>query len=80
MDLDIFDGIARFHQNKRYFVDYVRDFLEKPLGAHFCQFRFFRVRPVILQPWKKPSSIPCLEGKDLKVLSDVIDTNIIYAI
>jgi len=28
----------------------IRDFLEKSLGAHFCQFRFSRVRPVILQP------------------------------
>ena len=27
----------------------IRDFLEKSLGAHFYQFRFSRVRPVILQ-------------------------------
>jgi len=26
----------------------IRDFLEKSLGAHFCQFRFSRVRPIIL--------------------------------
>jgi len=26
----------------------IMDFLEKSLGAHFCQFRFSRVRPIIL--------------------------------
>ena len=69
VDPDIFDGIARFHRNKRNFVDYDKEFLEKSLGAHFCQFRFSRVRPIILQLWKKPSSISCPEGKDLKVLN-----------
>ena len=29
VDLDIFDGIARFHQNKRYFVDYDKEFFRK---------------------------------------------------
>ena len=36
VDPDIFDGIARLHQNKRYFVDYDKGFLEKLVGAHFC--------------------------------------------
>jgi len=29
VDLDIFDGIARFHRNKRYFVDYDKGFFRK---------------------------------------------------
>ena len=29
VDPDIFDGIARFHQNKRYFVDYDKGFFRK---------------------------------------------------
>ena len=28
-DPDIFDGIARFHRNKRYFVDYDKGFFRK---------------------------------------------------
>ena len=29
VDPDIFDGIARLHQNKRYFVDYDKGFFRK---------------------------------------------------
>jgi len=29
VDLDIFDGIARFHRNKGYFVDYDKGFFRK---------------------------------------------------
>ena len=29
MDPDIFDGIARFHRNKRYFVDYDKGFFRE---------------------------------------------------
>ena len=47
----------------------IRDFLEKSIGVHFFQFKLSSVRPVILQPWKKPSSIPCSKGRDLKVLN-----------
>jgi hypothetical protein len=49
----IFDGIAWFHQNKHCFVDYDKLFLEQSIGTHFYQFKFPRVRPIVLQPWKK---------------------------
>jgi hypothetical protein len=45
---DIFDRIAWFHRNKRYFVAYDKLFLEQSLRTHFCQFRFPRVRPIVL--------------------------------
>jgi hypothetical protein len=38
VDPDIFDGIALFHQNKRYFVAYDKLFLEKYIGMYFCLF------------------------------------------
>ena len=70
MDPDIFDGIARFHQNKCYFVDYDKGFfriisrgpllLIKVLYGEACNSTAVK---------KKPSSIPCPEGKDLKVLN-----------
>jgi hypothetical protein len=50
---DIFDGIAWFHRNKHCFVAYDKLFLEKSLGTHFCQFRFPKVRPIVVKPWKK---------------------------
>jgi len=53
VDPDIFNGIARFHRNKRYFVDYDKEFFRKITRGHFCQFMFSRVGPIILQPWKK---------------------------
>jgi hypothetical protein len=53
VDPDIFDRIAWFYRNKHYFIAYDKLFLEKSLGTHFCQFRFPRVRLVVLQPWKK---------------------------
>jgi hypothetical protein len=38
---------------KHYFVAYDMLFLEKSSGTHFCQFRFPKVRPVVVQLWKK---------------------------
>jgi hypothetical protein len=35
------------------FVAYDMLFLEKSSGTHFCQFRFPKVRPVVVQLWKK---------------------------
>jgi hypothetical protein len=67
-DLHLFDGIAWFHWNKHYFMANDKLYLEKSPWTPFCQFRFPRVRPIVLQPWKKPSSIPCLEGKVLNAL------------
>jgi hypothetical protein len=46
VDLDIFDRIALFHQNKRYFVAYDKLFLEKSIGTNFCLFRFTSMRPI----------------------------------
>jgi hypothetical protein len=45
---NIFDGIAWFHQNKCCFVAYDKLFLEQSLGTHFHQFKFPRVRPIVL--------------------------------
>jgi len=51
------------------FMAYDKWFLEKSIEAHFCQFRFSRVRHVILHPWKKKSSsITYLDDNVLKVL------------
>jgi len=36
VDTDIFDGIARFHRNKCFFVAYDKWFLDKSLGATFA--------------------------------------------
>jgi hypothetical protein len=36
VDLDIFDRIALFHQNKRYFVAYDKLFLEKSIETTFA--------------------------------------------
>jgi hypothetical protein len=52
VDPDIFDGIAGFHQNKHFFVAYDKLILEKYLGTHFCELRFPRMRPIVLQPQK----------------------------
>ncbi len=60
---------STFCRNNRCFVAYGKWFLEKPLGAHLSQSSLSRVRPVILQPSKKASSIPCPEGKVIKVLN-----------
>jgi hypothetical protein len=38
-----------FIENKHYFVAYDMLFLEKSSGAHFCQFRFPKVRPMVVQ-------------------------------
>jgi hypothetical protein len=48
VDPDIFDGIALFHQNKRYFVAYNKLFLEKSIGTHICLFRFTSMRPIVV--------------------------------
>jgi hypothetical protein len=42
-----------FTENKQCFVDYDMLFLEKYLGTHFYQFRFLKVRSMVVQPWKK---------------------------
>jgi hypothetical protein len=38
-----------FTENKHYLVAYDMLFLEKSLGAHFCQFQFPKVRAVVVQ-------------------------------
>jgi hypothetical protein len=38
-----------FTENKHYFVAYDMLFLEKSSGTHFFQFRFPKVRPVVVQ-------------------------------
>jgi hypothetical protein len=53
VDLDIFDGIALIHQNKRYFVVCDKLFFEKSIGTHFCLFWFTSMRPIVLYSWKK---------------------------
>jgi hypothetical protein len=37
------------HDFTDYFVAYDMLFLEKSLGTHFCQFRFPKVRPAVVQ-------------------------------
>ena len=69
-DPDIFDGIARFHQNKRYFVDYDKRFFRKISRGPLLPIEVLQGEACNSAAMKKkPSSIPCPEGKDLKVLN-----------
>ena len=70
VDLDIFDGIARFHRNKRCFVDYDKGFFRKITRGPLLPIQVLQgeaYNSVAMK--KKPSSIPWPEGKDLKVLN-----------
>jgi hypothetical protein len=42
-----------FTENKHCFVAYDMLFLERSSGTHFCLFRFLKVRPMVVQLWKK---------------------------
>jgi hypothetical protein len=42
-----------FTENKHCFVAYDMLFLEKSLVTHFCQFRFPKVRPLVVHLFKK---------------------------
>jgi hypothetical protein len=50
---DILDGITWLHRKQHCFVAYDMLFLENYLWTHFCQFRFLKVRPMVVQLWKK---------------------------
>ena len=69
MDPDIFDGIIRFHRSKRYFVDYDKGFFRKITRGPLLAIQVVYGEAYNSIAMKKPSSIPCLKGKDLKVLN-----------
>jgi hypothetical protein len=48
MDPNIFDEIVLFHRNKHYFMAFDKLFLEKYVGAHFCQDQFPMVSLIVL--------------------------------
>ena len=69
MDPDKFDEIARFHRNKRYFVDFDKGFFRKTTRGPLLPIQVLlgeACNSVAVK--KKPSSILCPKGKDLKVL------------
>ena len=70
VDPDIFDGIARFHRNKRCFVDYDKGFFVKIFWRPLLPIQVLQGEAYNSAAMKKkPSSIPCLKGKDVKVLN-----------
>ena len=70
MDPDIFDEIARFHRNKCYFADYDKGFFRKISRVPLLLIQVLQGEACNSAAMKKKtSSIPCPEGKDLKVLN-----------
>ena len=70
VDPGIFDGIARFHRNKRCFVDYDKRFFRKISRVPLLPIQVLHGEAYNSAAMKKKtSSIPCPEGKDLKVLN-----------
>ena len=69
VDPDILDRIARFHQNKRYFVDYDKGFFRKITRGPLLPIQVVLGEAYNSIAMKKPSSIPYPKGKDLKVLN-----------
>jgi hypothetical protein len=58
--------LHHFTKNKHCFVAYDMLFLEKSSGTHFCQFRFPKVRPIVVQLWKKLAWLHVWKAKFLR--------------
>jgi len=70
VDPDIFDGIARFHRNKHYIVDYDKGFFRKITRGPLLPIQVLQGEAYNSAAMKKkPCSIPWPKGNDLKVLN-----------